>query len=586
MRVTSPKRSKARRDGSKIKITLVGVFLFAFALVVIWKMFCVMVLSHDKYDALASDQYDLFLSLNPERGDIFLGSASKAGEYFPAAVNREYARVYAKPYLIVDPEAAMEALLEVLPELEEEREALLAKLAKEGDPYEPVLHKVSPEKVAALEAAAIEGIEWLPETFRYYPERNVGSHVLGFASFDGATQEGKYGIEGFFEEELSGQGGFTQSERDARGGLISFADSVHEEPEDGADIYLTIDHSIEYYACNALNEAAMRHGASGGTVIVMEPATGKILAMCSFPDFDPNSYADVGNISVFNNPAIFSAYEPGSVFKPVTMAAALDQGTVTPETTFMDPGSRRIDDFTIRNSDHKTYGRASMTEVLRESINTGVIYAAETIGRHEFARYVRAFGFGQASGIELLGESPGDIASVDRSSAIYMATASFGQGLTVTPLQMVSAYAAIANSGKLMKPYVVEKVEFSDGEVLSAAPKELRQAVSSRAATLLSGMLVSVVQDGHATSAGVPGYHVAGKTGTAQVPDSEKGGYSDATIHTFVGFAPVADPKFAMLVRLDDPKDVQYSASSAAPLFGQIAKFLLNYLEVEPDYDL
>jgi cell division protein FtsI/penicillin-binding protein 2 len=175
---------------------------------------------------------------------------------------------------------------------------------------------------------------------------------------------------------------------------------------------------------------------------------------------------------------------------------------------------------------------------------------------------------------------------VDKSSLIYMATASFGQGITATPLQMVSSYAAIANGGKLMKPYIVQSVEMADGEVLAASPRDLRQVISSRAATLLSGMLVSVVQDGHAKSAGVPGYHIAGKTGTAQVPDLEKGGYSDATIHTFVGFGPVRDPQFAMLVRLDDPKDVRFSASSAAPLFGQIAKFLLNYLEVEPDYDL
>ncbi len=434
----------------------------------------------------------------------------------------------------------------------------------------------------------LDGIAFMLKAGRYYPENNIGSHILGFVGYDeNGGDRGRYGLEGFFNEELFGTPGSVKTGRGAGGGLIIINDREYNKPINGSDIILTINKAIQFMACRKLNETAVKYGADGGTVIIMEPRTGAILAMCSWPDYDPNNYNEVEDIGVYNNPAIFAEYEPGSIFKSITMAAALDSGKVTPETVYNDEGKIMIEGWRkpIKNSDYETHGGwgvVNMNKVLEESLNTGAIFAMRQIGADVFAQYVKDFGFGEKSGIELETESAGDIRNLlaKNIKPIDAAVASFGQGLTVTPLQMTVAYAAIANGGILMKPYLAREILHPDGERDITQPKQVRRVISERAAILLSGMLVNVVENGHAKKAAVSGYYVAGKTGTAQVAAKNKKGYSDKTIHTFVGFAPVEDPRFVMLVKLDDPKGVKYAAGSATPLFGEIAEFLLNYLEV------
>jgi cell division protein FtsI/penicillin-binding protein 2 len=433
----------------------------------------------------------------------------------------------------------------------------------------------------------LDGIAFIPRVRRFYPENNIGSHVLGFVGYVGAEERGRYGLEGFFDEELFGVPGSIKTGRGAQGNLIIINDREYEKAKNGSDLILTINRIIQYTACHKLNETALRHGADGGSIIIMDPKTGGILAMCSWPDYDPNNYKEVEDIEIYNNPAIFSQYEPGSIFKTITMAAALDQGKITPETTYNDEGSVMISGWPkpIKNSDYDThggYGEVNMTTVLEKSLNTGAIFAMQQIGPEIFSKYVKDFGFGEKTGIELETESAGNIKNLlgDKVYEIYAATASFGQGISVTPLQMVTAYAAVANGGILMKPYLVKEIVHSDGTKDITQPKQIKRVVSERTAILLGGMLVNVVESGHAKRAGVDGYWVAGKTGTAQIASREQRGYSSRTIHTFVGFAPVEDPKFVMLVKLDDPKGIKFAASSAAPLFGEIAEFLLDYFEV------
>ena len=353
---------------------------------------------------------------------------------------------------------------------------------------------------------------------------------------------------------------------------------------------LTINRTIQWAACQKLNETALRHGADGGSIIIMEPQSGAILAMCSWPNYDPNNYNDVEDINIYNNPVVFGAYEPGSIFKPITMAASLDQGKVEPDTTYYDHGQIEITGWPkpISNSDfesHGAHGMVDMNTVLVESLNTGAIYAMKQAGDKVFAEYVKEFGFGEKTGIELATENAGDIRNltVKKIKPIDSAVASFGQGITTTPLQMITAYAAIANGGVLVKPYLVRKIINADGSESITQPKQIKRVISERTSLLLSAMLVNVVDNGHATHAGVDGHYVAGKTGTAQVASKDKKGYGDKTIHTFVGFAPVEEPKFVMLVKLDDPKSVDFAASSAAPLFGELAEFMLNYWQVEKE---
>ncbi len=362
---------------------------------------------------------------------------------------------------------------------------------------------------------------------------------------------------------------------------------------DGSDLILTVNRSVQFRVCQTLNEAALRHGADGGSIIIMDPKTGAIIAMCSYPDFDPNNYDKVKDIKVFNNPAVFSQYEPGSVFKGITMAAALDQGKVTPETTYKDEGQVMITGWPkpIKNSDFDIYGghgEVNMTTVLEKSLNTGAIFAMKQTGADVFADYVKKFGFGEKTGIELLGEGSGDIRNltVSKIKPIDATVASFGQGISVTPIQLVSAYATIANGGILMKPYIVKEIVHADGTKDITQPKELRRVISEKAAVLLGGMLVNVVEEGHGQKAGVKGYYVAGKTGTAQVPRKDGRGYeSSMHIGSFAGFAPADDPQFVMLVRIDNPRDVAWAESSAAPLFGKIAEFLLQYYQIPKERD-
>lgn len=493
-------------------------------------------------------------------------------------------------------------------------------LTKKNDPYEPIKKKVDEETlirmyslIASKEGIEIsendlkikegkifrkyingeekelvlDGISYVMATYRFYPENNIGSHILGFTSSASEDQEGNYGLEGFFNEELLGKYGSIKTERGADRNVIIVNDREYIEPEKGVDLVLTINRSIQFFICNKLDESAERHGADGGSIIVMEPETGAIIAMCSWPNFDPNKYEDVEDIKIYNNPVIFDQYEPGSIFKSITMAAALDQGRITPETLYNDEGQVMVDGWPkpIKNSDcdtHGGWGEVNMNIVLEESLNTGAIFAMRQIGAEIFSKYVKDFGFGEKTGIELETENAGDIKNLTgkKIQEIYAATASFGQGITVTPLQMISAYNAIANGGILMKPYIVKEIIHSDGTKDITKPTQLRRVISQKAATLVSGMMVNVVEGGHAKNASVEGYWIGGKTGTAQVASSDSRGYGSKTMHTFVGFAPADEPVFVMLVKLDDPKDVSFSASSAAPLFGEIAEFLLNYYQV------
>ena len=434
----------------------------------------------------------------------------------------------------------------------------------------------------------IEGINFVMTSYRYYPAKNIGAHITGFVGYGKIKPTGNYGLEGFFNEELFGQYGKVKSDLGADHSVIIVNNREYEKPINGSHFILTINRSIQFTVCEKIKNAVKEYDADGGSVVIVNPSTGEILSMCSYPDFDPNNYKNVEDVNYFNNPIIFNAYEPGSVFKIVTIAAGLDQNKITPQTTYYDKGSIMIEgwDKPIKNSDFEErggYGVVNMNTVLEKSLNTGTIFIQEKVGSKIFADYVKDFGFGEKTGIELETESPGDISRllVKKIRPVEAATASFGQGITATPLQLVMAVATIANKGILMKPYIVDKIISSEGAVkIKVQPKHIRRVVSEKAALLTASMMVNVIDNGHAKRAGVDGYYVAGKTGTAQVAELKKRGYSEKTIHTFVGFAPVEDPVFTMIVKLDNPKKAFFSSMSAAPVFGDLAKFLLHYFQI------
>jgi cell division protein FtsI/penicillin-binding protein 2 len=434
------------------------------------------------------------------------------------------------------------------------------------------------------------GVGYIIETGRYYQDDNVGSQLLGFVGYGDAEPHGSYGLEGFFDNELFGRYGTVTSEHGA-GGLMIINNREAQPKQDGDDLVLTIDHSAQYFVCNKIKESVEHYNAESGTIIVMNPKTGALLALCSYPDFDPNNYGEVKDPFLYNNPAIFDEYEPGSVMKPVTMASAVDQGKVTPTTTYFDDGYLMIDGWKkpVKNFDFDTaggHGITNMIAVLEQSLNTGAVFAMRSIGGQTFADYVKAFGFGDKTGIELEGESSGNVSTIfgkkNRPVAeIYSATASFGQGITVTPLQMITAYAVLANGGELVKPYVVKEIIHADGSTIESRPTVIRRVIESQTAAVLTSMLTRVVESQYDKLAAVPGYYVAGKTGTAQIADSKTKGYFENQFnHTYVGFAPSDDARFVVLVRLEKPKGVRYASSSAAPIGGDVMKFLLDYYQV------
>lgn len=561
------------------RVYVLFFFILAIAAAIFLKLYTLQVLSYSSFKDLSENQHSLFKELVPKRGEIFLKDRE---ELYPAAVNRETKMAYAVPKEI---ENLDEAVNFVSDALGLDQDEIREKLDKPEDMYEVLKHRLSDEEIKKINDKKISGIHLVDEIYRYYPAGELASNVLGFVGWDGNNLGGKYGIEKYFEDKINGQGGKIFQNQDTTGRWIAIGDRILEPAENGDNLVLTIDHIVQFETEKILQKSIERYKADSGTIVVMEPSTGKILAMANYPTFNPNEYSNVENMSAFRNIAVSDAYEPGSIFKTFTLAAALDSGKITPETTYTDTGLVKEAGYSIQNSDYKANGVQTMTQVLGKSLNTGVIFAQKLTGNKNFADYVSRFGFGEPTGVDLFGESAGNINNLKiLKSNIQFFTAAFGQGISVTPLQLALAYSAIANKGILMKPQIVEKTvnqNTNNEEIIN--PREIRRVISPKAAEDITQMLVGVVREGHGKRAGVPGYLVGGKTGTAQVASLEKKGYEEGkNIGSFGGFAPADNPSFTIVVRMDNPKTVEWAESSAAPTFGELMKFLLEYYNIEP----
>ncbi len=568
------------------RLSLFIIIIFLVGGGIISRLFSLQILQYNYYHALAQDQHDIYQYLFPERGEILIQDLSDNQRvsqygYYPLAINKEFYQVYAVPQKIFD-EQKEDFTDKLAKLLELDKEDILERINKKNDPYEPIKHKVSQGIAEQIDSWQIKGLEISPETWRYYPNGSLACHLTGFVGFEEEKKVGQYGLESYYEDELNGSTGFLSGKKDTSGYWIPSLRQELQPAENGASLVLTIDQNIQFKAEKELEQSVERWQATGGTIIVLEPASGAIRAMASWPTFNPNQYSQVEDIEVFLNPAVQKVYEPGSVFKPITMAAGLDSGLVSPETVYEDKGQIKIKGSTISNVNGEIYGQQTMTQVLEKSINTGAVFVQQKIGQEIFQDYIQRFNLDQPTGVDLVGEVGGDISNLFTGREINLATISFGQGITVTPLALTAAVGAIANQGKLMRPYLVEKIIENDGQEVNQEPQLIREAISAQSAKELIKMLVSVVENGFGRPAQVAGYSIAGKTGTAQIPDPEEGGYSEETIHTFIGFAPAFNPKFVILIKLDKPQGIRFAADSVSPVFREIAKYLFNYLEIPP----
>jgi cell division protein FtsI/penicillin-binding protein 2 len=527
-----------------------------------------------------SAQHLLDETVSARRGSIL----DTNGDLLAGNLSVDY--IYAEPARIKDPQEVANKLAPVLGVTPEQ---LLPALSDRQRTVVPLLNRRKfpsniSEQVAKLR---IPGIFLEPTTSRVYPENQLAAHLLGFVDGD---SKGWYGIEGLHQETIGGRPGRLRAEKDTAGNEIAFSVRNWQPPEDGLNVKLTIDRTIQYIAERELDRAVVQHQASGGTVIVMEPSTGAILAMASRPAFDPNRYPEfAARPEVFANPAVTFQYEPGSTFKLITVAAAVNERVVTPHTTFMDNGALSVGGYVIHNWDGKANGLSTIVQLLEKSSNIGASWVAFQTGKERFYRYVTAFGFGQPTGIDLQGEASGlvkDYTSKDWGE-IDLVTNSYGQAISVTPIQMITAVAAIANGGILMKPHVVKEVldPHTDKVVHRTQPQIVRQVINRDTAATMLQMMINAAENGETRGALVPGYHVGGKTGTASIPVN--GAYDPTqTIASFVGVVPASDPKFVVLVKIDRPQDEPWGSLIAKPAFAIIAQELTRYLKVPAEYEV
>jgi cell division protein FtsI (penicillin-binding protein 3) len=550
----------------RIFVLLCAVWILAISV----RLYHLQVIRYEHYTGKAERQQQRVVVLDPPRGTIYDARGREL------AVSVQVDSAFAVPPQIEDPLAAARAIAEVVPEVDVKK--LARQLAQDRD-FVWVARKLDAPVANALRGLEIPGIYFLPESKRYYPMRELAAQVLGYV---GTDNQGLAGLEQKYDELVAGKPGVRTVLRDARRGTVVSPDLSFAEPEPGKDLHLTLDAAIQHIVERELAKAVEERGASRGSAVFLDPSTGAVLAMATYPSFDPNHFEDYPS-SRRRNRAILDVYEPGSTFKVFTAAAALESGKVRPEDVF-DCEMGGIVLLSRRIRDHKPFGRLTFAQVLEKSSNVGVIKAALLIGDEALYRTVTGFGFGRPTGIDLPGEQSGIVHPLRKWRPLDKAYVSFGQGISVTPLQLAAGVAAIANEGTLLRTHVVAATgRGADRQPLHAAPVVTGRPLRPQTARTLKAMMEGVVANGTGRNAMVAGYRMGGKTGTAQIPVA--GGYSrSGYLPSFVGFAPVDRPRIVGLVAIAEPKGFAYHGGQvAAPVFGAVARQVLLYMGVRPE---
>lgn len=544
-----------------------GVFLFVFVITAVRAAY-LQVYKRDFLAREAERQHQHIVQLTPARGTIYDRNQAEL------AVSVEMDSCYADPRTMDDPVAVAKALA---PVLNMDSQVLLKKL-QSNKGFVWLQRRISPDLRARIQGLELEGINFVKETKRFYPNSETASHLLGFTGLDPAGLEG---IERKYDSTILGNAGYLITERDALGRDIDFKGAVVKGASTGNSLILTVDRNIQYIAERELAKAVTGNRAKNGVAIVMEPASGKILAMANYPAFNPNAVQQYPPHALRNR-SISDSYEPGSTFKTILMAAALEEKVVRPgDSFFCENGSYHVSGRTIH--DTHSYGTLSAAEIIKYSSNIGAAKIGSRLGADRLYSYLKSFGFGEKTDIDLPGEAMGTVRNRSQWYGIDLATISFGQGVTATPLQITTAISAIANGGMIMKPYVVDRIVHENGAVAKQmGPEAKRRVISTVTSQTLARMMEGVtLTGGTGMSAAVDGYRVAGKTGTSQKVDPVTRAYSvNKRVASFVGFVPLKDPRLTILVVIDEPQTSPYGGVVAAPAFSAIASQTLRYLHV------
>ncbi len=568
------------------RITWVSIGLALGGLLVIGRLFQLQVLQHDRFINSASLEYSRQFTVQPKRGNIYLLDGDTKS---PLALNQTLELIYVNPAIINDPGDVAQKLAGVTGD----KAADYLDIIRKGGSYQVIKRKVSTEIGDKITALGLDGVGVDAQDYRVYPEGQLAAQVVGFVNADGL---GQYGIEGYLDKDLAGTPGLLKIKTDTHGNPIAIANNIEKPAVDGKSYVLTIDRNIQAEAEKALKAGVDSNHAKSGSVVIVDPSTGAVKAMANYPTYDPNSYGSVTDYNIFSNRVVASQFEPGSGFKIFTMAAGLASGKVNKDTHYNDTGEVQIDGRTIKNAENHKFGDQTMVDVIQKSLNTGVIFVLKSLGgdaeninlagKKVLYDWIKKFGFGLPTGIEQAGEASGTVNQPNNQNGnnVNYANMTFGQGISVTMLQMVMAASAIANGGKLYQPHIVSQIIDAKGKTTDIAPHLVADhLISDATAKDLTYMMEQVVQHGSGYLAKLPGYKVVGKTGTAQIPRADGLGYEEnKNIGSFTGFAPGDNPKFAMMVRIDEPQTSGFAESTTVPVFAEIDKWLLQYYQIPP----
>jgi cell division protein FtsI (penicillin-binding protein 3) len=561
------------------RIKIINFGFLAAALILTAKLFYIQVYKHEKYRTLAEGQHWIIQEIPAERGTIY----SKDGAVL--ASNQDYYLLYAEPQRIEKKYEVADTLAQLLSEKDfgtyEELFAKYSKFLERELLWIALERNIDPLLKKQIEEMELKHIGFELAPIRYYPEENMASHVLGFVAFNEEGERvGYFGVEGSLNGDLRGKPGKVVQEKDAEGNPILVGGYDQTPPIKGRDIVLTIERSPQYIVEKKLKEAVEKYGAQSGSVIVMNPSTAEIIAMANYPEFNPSN---LESESEAKNMAISDTYEPGSVLKAFTVSAGIDSGKISPSTTFVDSGPVVYSGYTIDNWDYKHHGVQTIAQLLQKSNNIGAAWVGHQVGSKDLYNYLTDFGLGEKSGISLEGEDTGIVRDYSTWTDIDLANVSFGQGVSATPLQVLNGFNAIANGGVLNRPRVISQVVTED-EKINMGTKKIRRVISKASSKKMTDLLVSAVDEGESKFSNLDGYRIAGKTGTAQIP--EEGTYdSPETNATFAGFL-AESKKFSMLVRLERPSTSPYASETAVPLWMDLARELATYYSIPPDKKL
>ncbi len=550
---------------------IVLIFIIMIFLLITVRLFYWQIATGKKFAVEALSQYYYSLDLPAVRGQILAAD----GDLLVSNQNSHL--IYAEIPKIKNIHEFAEKTAEVL---DLDRDALESRLSQPNIVWALLKHKVAESTYQKLTTANLTGIGAADEGKRFYPEASMAAQLLGFVgSDDSGNDKGYFGIEDYYDIALKGKSGTLLQEKDARGQPILMGTVRRVPAQDGQSLKLYLNRTIQYLIESKLIEGIKKYGAKEGLVAVMDPNTGGILGAAAYPDYDPGEFAKY-DPELFHNPLVAQTYEPGSTFKVLVMAAALNEKVIDPKTIYDESGPVQVGEYSIKTWNDKYNGKITATQILEKSSNPGMVFIGHKLGRDKMLQYIKNYGFGQPTGVDLDEEIP-QLRPDQDWREIDLATVSFGQGIAVTPIQMLRAVAVLANDGKLWEPHVVEQIIDPGGKIINRQPKIQKNIISSATAKVITEMMVAAVDNGEAKWAKPAGYRIAGKTGTAQIPVA--GHYDDKkTIASFVGFAPADNPKFVMLVLLREPTSSPWGSETAAPLFFNISRELFTYYGISP----